>query len=109
MLFGIDTMGCALESDLFGDFTQCVTNAFASVNLEQNLTAIYRELLSKPRRRILVMQYHLSIPSVALAYSAVQIEQMGDLLNGMIARSRRRSRARAFVSSRRRASTWAST
>jgi lysophospholipase L1-like esterase len=84
-LFGIDTMGCALESDLLGDFTQCVTNAFASVNLEQNLTAIYKELLSKTKATILLMQYHLSIPSVALAYSAVQIEQMGDLLNGMIA------------------------
>jgi lysophospholipase L1-like esterase len=84
VLFGIDTMGCALESDLFGDFTQCVTNAFASVSLEQNLTAIYKELLSKTKATILLMQYHLSIPSVALAYSAVQIEQMGDLLNGMI-------------------------
>lgn len=85
VLFGFDAMGCALESDLFGDFTQCVTTAFASVNLGQNLSAIYKELLSKTKATILLMQYHLSIPSVALAYSAVQIEQMGDLLNGMIA------------------------
>jgi lysophospholipase L1-like esterase len=85
ILFGIDTMGCALESDLFGNFTQCVQRAFASVGLQQNLAAIYRELLAKTDATILLMQYHLSIPSIALAYRAVQIEQMGDLLNDTIA------------------------
>jgi lysophospholipase L1-like esterase len=84
-LFGIDTMGCALESDLFGGFAQCVLKAFASVNLQQNLAAIYRELLAKTKATILLMQYHLSIPSIALSYRAVQIEQMGDLLNDAIA------------------------
>jgi lysophospholipase L1-like esterase len=85
VLFGIDTMGCALESDLFGNFTQCVLKAFASVNLQQNLTAIYQELLTETEATVLLMQYHLSIPSIALAYSAVQLEQMGDLLNQTIA------------------------
>jgi lysophospholipase L1-like esterase len=84
-LFGIDTMGCALESDLSGNFTQCVLNAFASVRLQQNLAAIYQELLTETDATILLMQYHLSVPSIALAYSAVQIEQMGDLLNDTIA------------------------
>jgi lysophospholipase L1-like esterase len=95
VLFGIDTMGCALESDLFGDFTQCVLNAFTRVDLQQNLSSIYRELLTKTDATILPMQYHLSIPSIALAYSAVQIEQMGDLLNQTIA-----SVAQSFASPR---------
>jgi lysophospholipase L1-like esterase len=85
VLFGIDAMGCALESDLFGNFTKCVLNAFARVDLQENLTSIYRELLTKTDATLLLMQYHLSIPSTALAYSAVQIEQMGDLLNQTIA------------------------
>jgi hypothetical protein len=78
-------MGCALESDLFGNFTRCVQRAFASVGLQQNLAAIYGELLANTGATILLMQYHLSIPSIAPAYSAVQLEQMGDLLNGAIA------------------------
>jgi lysophospholipase L1-like esterase len=85
VLFNIDTMGCALKSHLFGDFTQCVQTAFASVGLEQNLGAVYQELLAKTDATILLMQYHLSIPSIALAYSSLQIEQMGDLLNDAIA------------------------
>ena len=85
VLFNTDTMGCALESHLFGDFTQCVQKAFASVGLEQNLGAVYQELLAKTDATILLMQYHLSIPSVAIAYSSLQIEQMGDLLNEAIA------------------------
>jgi lysophospholipase L1-like esterase len=85
ILFGFDTMGCALESDLFGNFTQCVLKAVASVALEEHLTAIYRELLANTDATILLMQYHLSIPSIALAYSAAQLERIGDLLNGTIA------------------------
>jgi lysophospholipase L1-like esterase len=85
VLFGFDTMGCALYSDLFGDFTRCVQTAFTRVGLAQNLTAIYRELLANTDATILLMQYHLSIPSIALAYTAVQLEQMGRLLNNTIA------------------------
>jgi lysophospholipase L1-like esterase len=85
VLFGIDTMRCWLEPDLFGKFTQCVLNAFASVGLQRNLAAIYQELVAKTDATILLMQYHLSIPSIALAYSAVQLERIGDLLNDAIA------------------------
>jgi lysophospholipase L1-like esterase len=85
ILFGLDPMRCALESDLFGDFTTCVEMAFANVNLEQNLSAIYQELLAKTDATILLMQYHLSIPFIALAYRSVQLERMGDLLNDTIA------------------------
>jgi lysophospholipase L1-like esterase len=85
VLFGLDQMGCAIDSDLFGDYTACVQRWFAQVGLVQNLTAVYSELLARTDATILLLQYHLSIPSSALAYSAVQIEQLGDLVNGTIA------------------------
>ena len=85
VLFGVDNMGCALEADLFGDFRQCVLDAFAAVDLSQNLQQLYSSLVSSTSSEIIVMQYHLSIPATALAYSAVQLEMMGDLLNEVIA------------------------
>ena len=85
VLFGIDNMGCALEADLFGDFRQCVLDYFAAVDLSQNLQQLYSSLVNSTSSEIIVMQYHLSIPATALAYSAVQLEMMGDLLNEVIA------------------------
>jgi lysophospholipase L1-like esterase len=85
VLFGSDTMDCGGNTNLSGNFTQCVLKAFAGVNLEQNLTAIYKELLAKSNATILLMQYHLSIPSSAVDYSNLQIEKMGELLNGTVA------------------------
>jgi hypothetical protein len=85
VLFGLDNMGCALESDLFGDFRQCVLDAFETVDLSDRLNQVYAALVNGTSARVVVMQYHLSIPSTALAYSAVQLELMGDLLNGIIA------------------------
>ncbi|MDW5595603.1 SGNH/GDSL hydrolase family protein [Conexibacter stalactiti] len=87
VLFGIDNMKCALWSDLFGGFTRCVQNAFAAARLTDNLSALYRDLAanSPARTRILVMQYHLAIPSSALAYSSLQLERMSELLNQTLA------------------------
>lgn len=85
VLFGSNAMGCAVYSDLFGGYTQCVERWFAQVDLSGNLAAVYRELLTRTDATILLMQYHLSIPSSALLYSAVQIEQMADMTNGVIA------------------------
>ncbi|MDQ2701131.1 MAG: GDSL-type esterase/lipase family protein, partial [Actinomycetota bacterium] len=85
MLFGVGEMGCAVEADLFGDYRECIESAFASVSLGPRLNALYRQLVDNTTSRIVVMQYHLSIPSSALAYSAAQIELMGQLLNEVIA------------------------
>ena len=85
VLFGVDNMGCALESDLFGDFRQCVLDAFETVDLDDRLNQLYTSLVSNTTSKIVVMQYHLSIPATAIAYSAVQLEVMGDLLNEIIA------------------------
>ncbi len=87
VLFGIDNMKCALESDLFGNFTRCVLDAFARVNLTGNLTAVYAELLGRTpaTTKIIAMQYYTAVPSIALAYTSQQLERMSDLLDGVIA------------------------
>jgi lysophospholipase L1-like esterase len=85
MLFGVDNMGCAIWSDLFGKYRECIEEAFASVHLRANLKALYAELVDNTQATIYLMQYHLSIPSAALAYSATQIATMGQLLNEQIA------------------------
>ena len=85
VLFNVDVMGCALESDLFGDFRQCVLDAFATVNLSSNMNQIFTELVQETGSNIVLMQYPLTIPSSALAYSATQLEQMEALLNEVIA------------------------
>lgn len=85
MLFGVDRMGCAIWSDLFGDYRGCIEEAFASVRLRANLKRLYEELVTDTEATIYLMQYQLSIPASALAYSATQIAEMGELLNGEIA------------------------
>jgi GDSL-like Lipase/Acylhydrolase family len=85
MLFGVDTMGCALESDIAGGFRECVEGAFASVQLRANLKKLYADLVAKTNATIFLMQYPTSIPSVALAYSATQLAMTGKLLNREIA------------------------
>ena len=85
ILFGIGNIGCALESDLFGDFRQCILDAFASVDLTQRLKALYTELVDNTTSRIVLMQYHLAVPAADVGYSAVQIEMIDDLMNETIA------------------------
>jgi lysophospholipase L1-like esterase len=84
MLFGVDNMGCAIWSDVFGRYRECIEEAFAAVNLRSNLRALYTELVDHTRATIYLMQYHLSVPASALAYSATQIAMMGQLLNDAI-------------------------
>jgi lysophospholipase L1-like esterase len=81
MLFGADNMGCAIYSDVFGGYRECVEEAFAEVHLRANLKSLYTDLVANTEATIYPMQYHLSVPSVALAYSATQIAAMGKLLN----------------------------
>jgi lysophospholipase L1-like esterase len=81
MLFGVDNMGCAVESDIVGGYRECVEEAFAEVHLQANLKALYTYLVQNTDATIFLMRYHLSVPSTALAYSATQIAMMGKLLN----------------------------
>jgi hypothetical protein len=81
MLFGVDNMGCAVESDILGGYRECVEGAFAEVGLQEHLKSLYSDLVQNTDATIFLMQYHLSVPSTALAYSATQIAMMGKLLN----------------------------
>jgi lysophospholipase L1-like esterase len=85
MLFGIDNIGCALESDILGGFRECIEAAFASVQLRTNLRNLYRELVANTDATIYLMQYPTSIPAAALTYSATQLAMTGKLLNREIA------------------------
>ena len=81
MLFGVDNMGCAVESDILGGYRECVEGAFAEVGLQEHLKSLYSDLVQNTDATIFLMQYHLSVPSTALAYGATQIAMMGMLLN----------------------------
>ena len=85
MLFGIDHMGCAIYSQVFGGYRECVEKAFGEVHLHENLKRLYSDLVQHTDATIYLMQYHLAVPSTALAYSAVQVAEMGKLLNAEIA------------------------
>ena len=84
VLFGLRNMECAVESEL-PEFEACVREEFAKVGLRQNLRGVYADLLANTQATIFVMQYHLSIPWSALAYSSTEIALMGKLLNLEIA------------------------
>jgi lysophospholipase L1-like esterase len=86
MLFGVDNMGCAVYSDVFGGYQRCVEEAFAEAHLQEHLRSLYSYLVANTEATIYLMQYHLSVPSTALAYSATQIAAMGELLNREIAK-----------------------
>jgi len=84
VLFGLQNMECAVESEL-PEFEACVRAEFAKVGLRQNLRSVYADLLANTQATIFVMQYHLSVPWSALAYSSTEIALMGKLLNLEIA------------------------
>jgi len=85
VLFGVDNMGCAIWSEIVGGFSECVERAFSEVELRANLGKLYRELVNKTDAVIYLMQYPLTVPSSALAYSSTQIAEMGTLLDREIA------------------------
>ena len=84
-LFGLGSNACALESDIFGGYSECVEEAFESVHLRTELKRLYTDLVQKTQATIYLMQYHLSIPSSALAYSVDQIAEMAKMMNETIA------------------------
>jgi lysophospholipase L1-like esterase len=84
-LFGLGPAACALEADLVGGYRECVEEAFEGVHLERELKSLYTDLVKKTGATIYLMQYHLSIPSSALAYSVTQIAEMAKLMNETIA------------------------
>lgn len=65
-------------------FEQCIAESFAEVELRQRLKAVYSDLLSSTPATIYVMQYHLSIPSVAIERT-VEIARANQMLNEEIA------------------------
>lgn len=85
MLFGVDHMGCAVFADIFGKYEECIEQAFAEIHLHENLEHLYRDLVKKTSATIYLMQYHLSIPASALAYTASQIAEMAEMMNREIA------------------------
>jgi lysophospholipase L1-like esterase len=86
MLFGAENMGCAIYSEVFGEYAKCIEKAFAGVQLQAHLKDLYTELVAKTDATIYLMQYPLTVPSSALAYSATQIAEMGQLLDREIAK-----------------------
>jgi lysophospholipase L1-like esterase len=84
-LFGLGPALCAFESDIVGGYSECVEEAFESVHLRTELKRLYTDLVEKTQATIYLMQYHLSVPSSALAYSAGQIAEMAKLMNETIA------------------------
>jgi lysophospholipase L1-like esterase len=84
-LFGLGPMRCALESDIFGGYEECVEEAFESVHLKAELKSLYTDLVKKTSATIYLMQYHLSIPSSAISYSVTQIAEMAKMMNETIA------------------------
>lgn len=86
VLFGIDNMGCALYSDVFGNFAECVERAFAKAELQTNLRALYTDLVEHTKATVFLMQYPLTVPSIALAYTSTQIAEMGGILDREIAK-----------------------
>jgi lysophospholipase L1-like esterase len=84
MLFGLEDMECGAFDEL-PEFEACVKREFAKVELRQDLKSVYEDLLAKTSATIFVMQYHLSVPWSALAYSSTEIAATGQLLNNEIA------------------------
>ena len=84
VLFGLHNMECAVESELL-EFEACVRSEFAKVELRKYLRSVYTDLLANTQATIFLMQYHLSVPWSALAYSSTEIALMGKLLNLEIA------------------------
>jgi lysophospholipase L1-like esterase len=85
MLFGTSNIGCAVESDVFGGFRECIEKAFAGVNLQANLKSLYTELVAKTNATIYLMGYPGTVPSSAIGYSATQLAMTGKLVNREIA------------------------
>jgi lysophospholipase L1-like esterase len=85
-LFGLSPMECALESDIFGGYKECVEAAFKKVNLEAELAKLYKNLVENTQATIYVMEYPLSVPSSALLYSSTQIAEIAGLMDETIIR-----------------------
>lgn len=84
-LFGVENMACAVFADVFGKYRECIEEAFAGVHLRENLEGLYENLVKHTDATIYLMQYHLSIPASALAYTAVQIAETAKMMNEEIA------------------------
>jgi lysophospholipase L1-like esterase len=84
-LFGLEPMACAIEADILGDYRLCVEEAFEAVHLSAELKRLYTDLVENSSATIYLMQYHLAVPSSAIAYTSTQIAEMAKLMNQTIA------------------------
>ena len=84
MLFGARSTGCAIFSDIFGRYRECIEKAFREANLRGNLESLYTELVGNTRATIYLMQYPLTVPSTA-SLNPTQIATLDNLLNQEIA------------------------
>jgi lysophospholipase L1-like esterase len=85
MLFDAPGSGCAAFADPLGDYSECLERALRAVGLRGNLESLYSDLLARTGATIFAMQYPLSIPSSAVAYSPVQIAMLYELIDREIA------------------------
>ena len=69
MLFGLDNMGCAVESDIVGGYRECIEAAFAEAHLRESLKGLYEDLVAHTDATIYLMQNHLAVPSSAYSCS----------------------------------------
>ncbi|HVD41499.1 MAG TPA: SGNH/GDSL hydrolase family protein [Solirubrobacterales bacterium] len=75
---------CAVEKGLSG-FEKCIEEEFTKVELRRWLKSLYVDLLKKTSATIYVMQYHLSIPVLAVFDRTVEIARANQMLNEEIA------------------------
>jgi hypothetical protein len=85
MLFGTSNIGCAVLSDIFGGFRECIEKAFEGVGLRANLKSLYTDLVAKTGATIYLMGYPSTVPAAAIEYTATQLAMTGTLINREIA------------------------
>jgi len=68
-------------------FIACIQAFVTNAGLQPNLISVIEQLLAAPGNRIVVSQYHLSMPSLALAaeYTPHRLELMATVLNHNVA------------------------
>lgn len=73
---------CALSLTV-AEIRACLRPFFEEVSLKQRLQDVYTELLAAPDTEVIVLQYHLAVPSLNL-FSVWQLEAMIEFFNEQI-------------------------
>lgn len=72
------------DSEDVEELLDCVSEYFEQANLPERLPELFETLLEASDAEVVVLQYHLALPSVTL-FNAWQVEALGDHLNSLIA------------------------